>query len=104
MKNSIKQNLKRYLVEVNEQVYKFLEENVTPFTAFCQEHGMPIRIAPKNVSEYVSYVYWCKANNLIALGGESDWPELEAFYLAQENFIAWDRHKFFCHVLDNDTD
>ena len=104
MKAKFHQNLKQYLVEVNETVYQFLEENVTPYSRFCEAHGEPIRIAPKNIRDYMSYIYWCKANDLIALGGESDRNELEAYYIAVENFIAWDRHKFFCHVLDNDTD
>ena len=103
MKGLLKENLKQYLVEVNEQVYQFLEENVTPYTEFCIAHGEPIRIAPKNIRDYMSYIYWCKANDLIALGGDSQKNELEAYYIAVENFIAWDRHKFFNHILDNDT-
>lgn len=100
----MKRNYKDFLIEMNEQLYKFLEENVTPFTRFCQEHGLPIRVAPKNVAEYVSYVYWCKANDLIALGGDSQHNEIDAYYITRDNFIAWERHKFFEHVLDNDTE
>lgn len=104
MKAKFYDNLKQYLVEVNENVYQFLEENVTPYTKFCQEHGEPITIAPKNIRDYMSYVYWCKGNGLTALGGDSERNELEAYYIAVENFIAWERHKFFEHVLDNDSE